>query len=169
MASLAGPQSEVASSSTNDARTNAHTRSISGIKSSTPARKMSQVINNRFRSTRSTITPPTDAKKNPGSTLANITKAMADPGWPPPSRLAISMIARNPIQSPKALTTWATQRRRNPGLPNTGCDRPIRFSSPLAAAAKDSFICKIAGYRCHFLACKTRRSPKNLGVGRSTW
>ena len=129
MASFAGPHRDVANSRINDTSTSAHTRSMNGIASSTKARRMSQPIKSRFRLTLSTMTPPTEAKKNPGSTLATITSAIADPGWSPPIRRAISIMARNPIQSPNALTICAIHRRRNAGLPNTGCDLLRRASS----------------------------------------
>lgn len=68
------------------------------------ARPRSQVTMVRRRSQRSTRTPPTGARKNPGSIRAAITSPTAA-SLPPDTLAARAMMATSPIQSPRLETT----------------------------------------------------------------
>ena len=70
------------------------------------------------RSNRSTITPPTVPRRNPGSTRVTITRLTAAPELSE-TRAAIARIAMSPIQSPRLEITWASHNRKNDCVPNT--------------------------------------------------
>ena len=74
-------------------------------------RPMSQATIVRRRSHRSTSTPPTGARKNPGSIRAAMTSPIAA-SLPPETRAASATTATSPIQSPRLETTWAIQSRK---------------------------------------------------------
>src|SRR5215207_8304930 len=117
-ASFAGPHSNERISSANDTRTSPTRLSTNGSNARSPARPKSQATITRRRSKRSTITPPTVARKKPGTTRATITRLTAAPD-PPDTRAAIARIAMIPIQSPRLDTTWATQSLKNERVPKT--------------------------------------------------
>src|SRR5215471_2519657 len=117
-ASFAGPQSSDRISSANETTTRPVSVSTNGKSASSAARPKSQAIMTRRRSKRSTMTPPTVARKNPGTTRATITRLTAAPE-PPDTRAAIARIAMIPIQSPRLDTTWATQSLKNERVPKT--------------------------------------------------
>jgi hypothetical protein len=119
-ASLAGDHSRVHTSSTSEATSSCHTMVMNGRHSSTKARPRSHATINRLRSQRSMNTPATGPRKKPGTMRADITRPTAVSGVPPPIRKAAAAMARNPIQSPIAETTWASHRRKYP------CDAKIR-------------------------------------------
>ena len=73
---------------------------------------MSQATITLRRSNLSTITPPTVARKKPGTTRVTITRLTAAPELLE-TRAAIARMAMSPIQSPKLETTCASQSRKN--------------------------------------------------------
>src|SRR5437763_1413405 len=117
-ASFAGPHSNERISSKNDTMTSPIKLSTNGSTARSPARPKSHATMTRRRSKRSTITPPTVARKNPGTTRATITRLTAAPD-PPDTRAAMARIAMIPIQSPRLETTWATHNLKNERVPKT--------------------------------------------------
>ena len=103
-ASFAGPHSSVRISSKNDTRTSPTRLSTNGSSDEEPGPSEVAHDHRRWRrSKRSTMTPPTVARKNPGTTRATITRLTAAPD-PPDTRAAIARIAMMPIQSPRLET-----------------------------------------------------------------
>ena len=101
-------------------RTGPRPCSTNGRETSTTARPRSQVTITFLRSQRSTSTPPTGARKNPGTMPGahhqadgRLRRAAARPGrrW--------TAMATSPSQSPSAETTWASHRRKNDGEPRS--------------------------------------------------
>ena len=128
-ASLAGDHSSVSTSSTSEATNRPQTVFTNGRVSRTRPRPTSQPTMTRRRSQRSTSTPPTEARKNPGIIRALMTRAMAASGDPFPTRAVRVRMANRPIQSPMDDTTWASQRRKNDVDPSSlgpvGSLRPL--------------------------------------------
>ena len=107
-ASFAGDHSSVKTSSTSEAITRPNTLVTNGSVTITPARPRSHTIINRFRFHRSTKTPATGPRKNPGMMRAESTRLMAAPLFPPPTWAASAVMASSPSQSPVADTTGST-------------------------------------------------------------
>src|SRR3954454_14550627 len=83
-----------------------------------------------LRSQRSTSTPPTEARKNPGISRALMTMPIAASGDDPPTRAAIASTATRPVQSPSDDATWAIQSLKK--------DRDPRRLGPLIAGSRSS-------------------------------
>ena len=79
-----------------------------------------------LRSQRSTSTPATGPKKNPGTMRAAMTSETAPAPAPPPMRAARMMIAEKPSQSPSDDTTCTSQRRKNSCEPKRRTCQPGR-------------------------------------------
>ena len=94
---------------------------------------MSQTTITVLRFQRSTSTPPSDARKNPGIMRALMTRAMAVSGELPPTRAVIDRTATSPIQSPSDDTTWASHSRKNDVDPSRVGPRFSSSSARLAA------------------------------------
>ena len=75
------------------------------------ARPVSQMTMVRRRSHRSTSTPPTGARKKPGTIRAAMTRPTAAE-LPLDTRAARATTATSPIQSPRLETTWAIHSRK---------------------------------------------------------
>ena len=115
---MAGPHSMVNASRSSEARNRPTRVSTNGRATMTRARPTSHVTMVRLRSHRSTSTPATGPKKNPGTIRAASTRLSAAPSFPEPNRMARMAMASKPSQSPVADTTWASHNRKKAGVPN---------------------------------------------------
>ena len=111
-ASFAGPHSSVMISMKNDAITSSHRLLTNGTVQISAARPRSQSTMILRRSKRSTMTPPSVARKNPGSMRAPMTRLSAAAELFD-SCAVMPRIAKRPTQSPRLENTCAIQRRRN--------------------------------------------------------
>ena len=108
---MAGDHSSVRISSRNEARNSPSSVSTNGSVATMADRPMSQMTIVRRRSHRSISTPPTGARKNPGTMRAAITRPTAAE-LPCDTRAASATTATRPIQSPRLETTWAIHSRK---------------------------------------------------------
>ena len=150
-----------------------------GSSAITTARPISQLTITFLRSQRSTSTPASGPKKNPGTMRAAMTSEIAPAPAPPPMVAAKRMIAEKPNQSPVAETTCTSQSRKNSWLPKRRTWKPgrsegsfvkrVSVSSPKSEARlQPGMVASTSGPEASTGIASSGGSASSRGSGRCT-